>query len=301
MKKSMKKLLAATLLIIMCMSFFPAISYADYSATAEIPVTVSRSGGVPDNATYTVVLAAEDGAPEPKQSTYTFTDKDHALYFKETKTFEINFTAPGIYYYTISQIISDSDKVDHMTYDQTVYDVEIYVLNGENNSLYTLINITKQGDETKEKIADPSFNNYYDPNYGIKHLKVAKEWIDSNYSGRPSSVVVELYKNGESVESLLLSKENNWKGEFKTELNYDGTNKYEVKETTKHSRYVVRYNYNFSEDKLTLNCTVVNTLTSNGLIQTGQLNWPIYALAGLGIVAIAIGVFTTKRKKDNNA
>jgi LPXTG-motif cell wall-anchored protein len=299
MKKSIKMLLAATLLIIMCMSFFPAISYADYSATAEIPVTVSRSGGVPDDVTYKIVLAAEEGSPEPDLSTLDYYDNLHGSYYIDTAEFNIKFYAPGIYYYTMYQDISE--PYDHMTYDQTVYDVEIYVLNGENNSLYTLINITKQGDETKEKIADPSFNNYYDPNYGIKHLKVAKEWIDSNYSGRPSSVVVELYKNGESVESLLLSKENNWKGEFNTELNYDGTNKYEVKETTKHSRYVVRYNYNFSEDKLTLNCTVVNTLTSNGLIQTGQLNWPIYALAGLGIVAIAIGVFTTKRKKDNNA
>ncbi len=37
------------------------------------------------------------------------------------------------------------------------------------------------------------------------------------------------------------------------------------------------------------------------LIQTGQLNWPIYVLSGMGLLCLGLGLFFMKRRKDENA
>ena len=45
--------------------------------------------------------------------------------------------------------------------------------------------------------------------------------------------------------------------------------------------------------------TITNTKT---LIQTGQLNWPVWVLGGAGIVLISLGgAMLLKKKKENNA
>ena len=45
--------------------------------------------------------------------------------------------------------------------------------------------------------------------------------------------------------------------------------------------------------------TITNTAR---LIQTGQLNWPVPVLAGLGTLFLAAGVILlTKKKEDDNA
>ena len=45
--------------------------------------------------------------------------------------------------------------------------------------------------------------------------------------------------------------------------------------------------------------TITNTRT---LIQTGQLNWPIWVLGGAGVILVVLGVvILTKRKKQNDA
>lgn len=300
MKKSLKKLLAATMLVLMCMSIMPVFAFADgEGVTAEIPVNMNRTGGIPDSAVYTTTLeSVESGNPMPESATLTFTDNAHEVSYGDKADYVISYTVPGKYHYTVTQTVTN--PLNYMTYDTDVYDVTVDVYYNTDNMLDRNVIITNQSDPDDTKQEAASFLNAYDPEHGIKSLTVEKMWNDGNYSGRPTSVVVELYQNGESVASAVLSKENDWKCTW-SGLNYDGTNTYEVKETSKHSRYLVRYYYNFAEDKNIVTCTVVNIYNGGGLIQTGQLNWPIYALAGLGIVAIAIGVFTTKRKKDNNA
>lgn len=44
--------------------------------------------------------------------------------------------------------------------------------------------------------------------------------------------------------------------------------------------------------------TITNTHT---LIQTGQLNWPIWVLGGAGLVLIALGGVMLVKKKKHNA
>jgi LPXTG-motif cell wall-anchored protein len=55
--------------------------------------------------------------------------------------------------------------------------------------------------------------------------------------------------------------------------------------------YVPSYSVNGRE------ITVTNTAT---LIQTGQMNWPVPVLGGLGALLIAVGVYIILRKRKNN-
>ncbi|MBQ3179859.1 MAG: LPXTG cell wall anchor domain-containing protein [Firmicutes bacterium] len=44
--------------------------------------------------------------------------------------------------------------------------------------------------------------------------------------------------------------------------------------------------------------TITNTAS---LIDTGQINWPIPLLGGLGVLAMASGIILMRRKKDHAA
>ena len=44
--------------------------------------------------------------------------------------------------------------------------------------------------------------------------------------------------------------------------------------------------------------TITNTKT---LIQTGQLNWPIWVLGGAGILLVVLGVVILTKRKQNDA
>ena len=44
--------------------------------------------------------------------------------------------------------------------------------------------------------------------------------------------------------------------------------------------------------------TITNTAT---LIQTGQLNWPIPVLGGLGALMLLCGILVLKKRKSSNA
>lgn len=71
----------------------------------------------------------------------------------------IQYTTPGIYYYTITQQ-SGTHKRGH--YDQTVYYVKVSVTNGENGNLETVIAAHTDADMTDAK-CDITFTNYYKP------------------------------------------------------------------------------------------------------------------------------------------
>ena len=46
---------------------------------------------------------------------------------------------------------------------------------------------------------------------------------------------------------------------------------------------------------------VVTITNTPGLLQTGQLNWPIWVLGGAGLVLVALGGAMLLKKKRNNA
>ena len=71
MKTSIRKIPAAVLLLVLCLTVFPLSAFAaDTSVGVAIPVSVELSGETPSpEETYTFVLQAVDNAPMPEEST----------------------------------------------------------------------------------------------------------------------------------------------------------------------------------------------------------------------------------------
>ncbi len=119
-------------------------------------------------------------------------------------------------------------------------------------------------------------------------LTVKKVWADENNKNgnRPGSVTVTLYKGQEAVEKVTLSDTNNWTYTWE---NLDGSYVWSVLETGIPKGYTPSYR---------MEGTVVTITNTATLIQTGQLNWPIPVLGSLGLVLLAVGLLSLRKKKN---
>ncbi len=117
-------------------------------------------------------------------------------------------------------------------------------------------------------------------------LTVVKKWDDKGRN-RPDSVKATLYDGDTSVETVLLGDWNDWSYSWKK---LDGKGNWQIVETNIPKGYVPSYSY---EDGVV---TITNTAT---LIQTGQLNWPIPVMCGLGLALIIYGVIVLRKKRKN--
>lgn len=123
-------------------------------------------------------------------------------------------------------------------------------------------------------------------------LTVIKKWEgdSKNLKKRPDSIKVTLYDGDTAIESVWLSENNNWRH---TWYDLDGSGNWSVVEAHIPNGYTPTY----SEKNGVV--TITNTAI---LIQTGQLNWPIFLLGGLGIGLILFGLLLMrKQRKDNYA
>ena len=123
-------------------------------------------------------------------------------------------------------------------------------------------------------------------------LTVKKVWSDENdtLDIRPDSVTVALYNGDTAVDKVTLGAWNNWSYTW-TDL--DGNGDWSVLETGIPKGYTPSYRTNGDV------VTITNTAT---LIQTGQLNWPIPVLGGLGVLMIFFGILMMRKKrKTENA
>lgn len=122
------------------------------------------------------------------------------------------------------------------------------------------------------------------------NLTVKKVWSDENNKNgkRPDSVTITLYNGDQAVEKVTLGEGNNWTYTWK---DLDGAGDWSVLETGIPKGYAPSYR---TKDGVV---TVTNTAS---LIQTGQMNWPIPVLGGLGLLLLAYGfiVMTRKRRTD---
>lgn len=120
-----------------------------------------------------------------------------------------------------------------------------------------------------------------------KTLTVKKVWSD-NGKNRPTSVTVALYDGKTQAQTVTLSDSNNW---TYTWQQLDGLGDWNVKELQVPKGYRATYQV---KGEIT---TITNTAS---LIQTGQLNWPVPVLAGMGAALLAAGLFLIfgKRKRD---
>lgn len=117
-------------------------------------------------------------------------------------------------------------------------------------------------------------------------LTVVKKWDDKGRN-RPDSVKATLYDGDTAVETVLLGDWNDWSYSWKK---LDGKGNWQIVETNIPKGYVPSYSY---ENGVV---TITNTAT---LIQTGQLNWPIPVMCGLGLALIIYGVIVLRKKRKN--
>ena len=111
------------LLAVLCLAVFPISTFAADAVQVQIPVSIQTSGETPSpEENYTVELQAVDDAPMPSENVLEISGSGKAFFSP------IQYTTPGIYYYTITQQ-SGTHKRGH--YDQTVYYVKVSVTNGE--------------------------------------------------------------------------------------------------------------------------------------------------------------------------
>lgn len=128
------------------------------------------------------------------------------------------------------------------------------------------------------------------PTYEPLDLTVKKVWSGDQGKKRPTSVTVTLYDGTEVYARKELSAANDW---TYTWYNPDVYGNWQVVETSIPKGYVPSYKVKDG---------VVTITNSRSLIQTGQLNWPIWVLGGFGIAFVILGeTMLMKKKKGNNA
>ena len=121
-------------------------------------------------------------------------------------------------------------------------------------------------------------------------LTVRKVWSGDKAMDRPSSVTVTLY-NGETVyETVRLDASNNWTYTWKDPDVYGN---WQITESNIPKGYVPSYS---------VSGKVVTVTNTRSLIQTGQLNWPIWVLVSAGLVLVFLGgAMLARKKRENNA
>ena len=123
---------------------------------------------------------------------------------------------------------------------------------------------------------------------GYMDLTVRKVWNDNGF-GRPEFVTVTLYNGERAVDTVTLSAANGWSYTWRNLAEYDS---WQIVERNIPKGYVPYYSARYGT------VTITNTAT---LIQTGQLNWPIWVLGGAGLVLILGGAVVLGKKKRKNA
>ena len=128
-----------------------------------------------------------------------------------------------------------------------------------------------------------------DPSYPLD-VVVRKVWSSDDMKDRPDSVTVTLYNGDVPYETVRLGAWNNWTYTWKDLSAYGN---WQVIESNIPKGYVPSYS---------VSGNVVTITNTRSLIQTGQLNWPIWVLGGAGLALVALGgAMLVKKKRENNA
>ena len=118
-------------------------------------------------------------------------------------------------------------------------------------------------------------------------ITVYKVWSGDLAAQRPESVTVTLYNGAVPYATVRLGAWNNWSYSWK-DMNAYGN--WQVVETNITKGYVPSYRVSGG---------VVTITNTRSLIQTGQLNWPIWVLCGAGLALVALGGAMLVKKKKN--
>ncbi len=176
-------------------------------------------------------------------------------------------------------ICSEKVSSNGMIYQTSPSMVLLPSLDEINNDWVYDVNVNPKGEEIE------------DTNTSIK---VQKVWKDSgNENKRPSSIRVQLYKDGEIYDSITLSEENNWQHIWEncsTKSNYtlveQKLDSYTVQVSKEGITYLITNTYK----------TVTPSVPNKNIPFTGQLWWPVLILITLGLFFILIGLI---RRRQN--
>lgn len=123
-------------------------------------------------------------------------------------------------------------------------------------------------------------------------LDVVKVWDDQGHeSNRPNEIYVELYCDGEKIATAQLHAGNSWSHTF---TNLPAAHEYSIKEQSVPRWYKVTYD--------TVNGALVMINHHDGTVtpvppipSTGQLWWPVFVLAGAGMILCIVGWFIHRK------
>lgn len=125
-----KKYCIVLVLLLLLMVTMPFTAFAMEGITVRIPFSVEKAPG-------TIVIKAIDDAPIPVMTEFTNVTEGE---------FEIDFTEPGDYYYSIRQLVGTAQSI---TYDETVYTALVSVFADENGELYAVLTVSAAGHSHK--------------------------------------------------------------------------------------------------------------------------------------------------------
>lgn len=172
-------------------------------------------------------------------------------------------------------------------YTWTVEEADVpedYEVSYDTAGTTTTITNTKKEAPTPDPEPDPD----PEPEEPVE-ITACKRWSGDSSKERPDSVTVTLYDGKTAYETVRLSDKNDWSYTWE---DLDANGNWQVVETNIPKGYVP--SYKVKGDVV----TITNTRT---LIQTGQLNWPIWVLGGAGILLVVLGVVILTKRKQNDA
>lgn len=124
-------------------------------------------------------------------------------------------------------------------------------------------------------------------------VTIVKKWLDNN-KNRPDSLMVNLLKEGEIVDTVVITAADGWKYTW-TDLNayYDWSVNEEIPDG-----YDAKYSVYGGTTTIT-NRAEWYVPPEDLLIQTGQWNWPVPVLACAGLFLLLMGCILLRRGKRN--
>ena len=230
----------------------------------------------------------------------------------EGKTYYKDLTL-GIYY-----VLSDKLVEDEYTHSFVNFVYPVPILEKDENSASIKVNYNPSASPKKSKTK----------NDVVVHCSLMKRWNDSEYENmRPSSITFNIYCDGEYMETVTLSSDNNWYYEWEKhglstftveevsagegysgniELVQDGHNAYyvctntytppEIPETPQTPEEPGTPGIPDLPEVLGAIRDLPAVLGARRLPQTGQLWWPIPILVIVGVILIVRGI----KKKNSN-
>lgn len=185
-------------------------------------------------------------------------------------------------------------------------------------------------------VVEPKYDLFSDDGPETVDRRVLKIWDDGNNENgkRPESITVQLLKNGDIFDEVVLSEENNWRYNWEMlsakdqwlVIEKEVPDNYVLSIAQQGVTFTITNTYNGTEppEETTipsggevLDETVSTTVPANPttthdpedsekpeeptLPQTGQLWWPVPVLLFAGFLLCAMGIVLKSRGEDNNA